>query len=221
MRHITVLNSKGGCGKSTIATNLASYFAAEEGKRVALVDYDSQASALDWLARRPQNRAPITGVEGYKEGMRHLPRNSDVVIVDAPARAHGTELTNLVRHSDTIIVPVLPSGIDILATGKFLNELNKIGKVERKDVKIAIVANRIRENTLIFDELDAYLERLRIPYLATFREAQNYIRAYTRGLGIHELPEYLAWPDWEEWEPLVEWLSSRRSQPSHHSSRAA
>jgi len=45
------------------------------------------------------------------------------------------------------------------------------------------------------------------------REAQNYIRAYTRGLGIFELPQYLAWPDLEEWEPLIDWLKSRRSRP--------
>jgi chromosome partitioning protein len=213
MRHIMVLNSKGGCGKSTIATSLASYYAAEEEKRVTLVDYDPQTSSLDWLARRSENRPPIDGLEGYKEGMRHLARNSDVVIVDSPARAHGHELTELVRHAETIIVPVLPSSIDMQAASKFLEELKKVGKVSRRGVKIAVVANRVRENTLIYDELDQYLEKQRIPYVAAFREAQNYIRAYTRGLGIYELPEYLAWPDWQQWDPLIEWLSSRRSRP--------
>ena len=52
-----------------------------------------------------------------------------------------------------------------------------------------------------------------MPYLTALREAQNYIRAYTRGLGIYELPEYLAWPDWEQWDPLIEWVDSKRSQP--------
>jgi chromosome partitioning protein len=208
-----VLNAKGGCGKSTIATNLASYYAAEAEQKVALVDYDPQASSLDWLARRPADRPEIVGVEGFKEGMRHLPRSADVVIVDAPARAHGPELTELVKHAETIIVPVLPSSIDIQAAGKFLAELRHVGKIERKEAKIAVVANRVRENTLIFEELDEFLERLRIPYVAALREAQNYIRAYTRGLGIYELPEYLAWPDWVQWEPLLEWLDSRRSRP--------
>ncbi|MDH3510885.1 MAG: AAA family ATPase [Gammaproteobacteria bacterium] len=212
MRHIMVLNSKGGCGKSTIATNLASYYAVE-GKRVALVDYDPQVSSLDWLARRPPKSAPIAGIEGYKEGMTHLARNSDIVIVDAPARSHGKELTHLVRHAETIIVPVLPSSIDMLAVAKFLAELKKVGRVARKEVKVAVVANRVRENTLIFEQLDEYLEGTRIPYVAAFREAQNYIRAYTRGLGVFELPEYLAWPDWEQWDPLIEYLKSRRSRP--------
>ena len=88
-----------------------------------------------------------------------------------------------------------------------------MGKVARKQAKIALVANRVREYTLIFDDLDEYLEKQKVPYVAALREAQNYIRAYTRGLGIFELPEYLAWPDWEQWDPLIEWLDSRRSMP--------
>jgi chromosome partitioning protein len=213
MRHIMVLNSKGGCGKSTLATNLASYYAAEEGKKVALVDYDPQTSSLDWLARRPDTRPEIIGVSGFEDGFRHLPRSAEVAIVDAPARSHGTELTDLVKHAETIIVPVMPSTIDMQAAAKFIDELRKVGRVSRKEAKIALVANRVRESTLIWDELDAFLEKLRIPYVAALREAQNYVRAYTRGLGIWELPEYLAWPDWEEWEPLIRWLKSRRSRP--------
>lgn len=213
MRHIMVLNAKGGCGKSTLATNLAAYYAAEAGQNVALADYDPQASSLDWLARRPAERPTISGVAAYDEGLKHLPRSADLVVIDAPARAHGPELTSLVNHAETIIVPVLPSTIDIQAVGKFVKELKHVGKVQRRDVKIAVVANRVRENTLIFEELDEFLERLRVPYVATLREAQNYVRAYTRGLGVWELPEYLAWPDWEQWTPLIEWLDSRRSQP--------
>jgi chromosome partitioning protein len=213
MRHIMVLNSKGGCGKSTIATNLASYF-ANQGKKVALVDYDPQATSLEWLERRPENRAPITGVAGFADGLTHLPRNSDIVIEDAPARSHGTELTDLVRHAETVIVPVLPSHIDMQASTKFLEELVRVGKIRRKQARVAVVANRVRDNTLIWDELDEYLYGLKIPYIAAFREAMNYVRAYTRGLGIHELPEYLAWPDQAEWEPLVEWLGSRSSRPA-------
>ena len=212
MRHIMVLNPKGGCGKSTLATNIASYFATQ-GAAVALADYDPQRSSLDWLARRPENRAPITGVAGFEDGLRHAPRNADFLIIDAPARSHGTELLNLVKHAETIVVPVLPSTIDMQATTTFLEELKGVGKIARKQAKVAIVANRVRDNTLIFDDLDEYLTKARVPYIATLREAQNYVRAYTRGIGIFELPEYLAWPDWDEWEPLTAWLRSKRSQP--------
>lgn len=212
MRHIMVLNAKGGCGKSTLATNIASYF-ANEGASVALADYDPQRSSLDWIDRRPDNRPEIVGIAAFEEGLRHVPRNADVVISDAPARSHGPELTNLVRHAETVVVPVLPSTIDMQATTTFLKELQSVGKVERKGAKIGALANRVRDNTLIFDDLDEYLTKARVPYVAALREAQNYVRAYTRGLGIFELPEYLAWPDWEEWEPLTAWLRSKRSQP--------
>lgn len=212
MRHILVLNSKGGCGKSTIATSLAAYYATRD-ERVTLVDYDRQASSLDWLQRRPENRPPITGVAGFDHGFRPVPRNTDVVVIDAPAGCHGRELTELVRHAETIVVPVLPSTIDIVASGKFIDALQEVGKVERREVKLAVVGNRVREVTLIAQELDDYLGKLKMPYVTKLREAQNYVRAYTRGLGIHELPEYLAWPDWEQWKPLVSWLNSKRSQP--------
>lgn len=212
MRHIMVMNAKGGCGKSTIATSLASYY-AYEGAKVTLADYDPQGSSLDWLKARPDDRPPILGLEAYSDGLRHIDRSTDYVIIDAPARSHGTELTNLVKHAETIVLPVMPSTIDMNATKKFIEELRSVGKVERRAAKLGLVANRVKENTLIFEDLDEFLEKQRIPYLTALREAQNYVRAYTRGLGIFDLPEYLAWPDWEQWDPLIEWLDSKRSRP--------
>jgi len=212
MRHIMVLNAKGGCGKSTLATNIAAYF-ANEGATVALADYDPQRSSLDWLERRPETRPEITGVAAFEGGLRHVPRNADIVVSDAPARSHGKELADLVKHAETIVVPVLPSTIDMQATTTFLKELQSVSKIQRKQAKVGVLANRARDNTLIFGELDEYLTKARVPYIAALREAQNYVRAYTRGLGICELPEYLAWPDWDEWEPLTAWLRSKRSQP--------
>ncbi|MGB5166166.1 MAG: ParA family protein [Woeseiaceae bacterium] len=212
MRHIMVLNAKGGCGKSTLATNIASYF-ANEGASVALADYDPQGSSMEWLDRRPEDRPTIHGVAAFEDGLRRVPRTADIVVSDAPARSHGKELTDLVNHAETIVVPVLPSTIDMQATTKFLGELGDIHKVKARKAKVGAVANRVRDNTLIFDDLDEYLTKARVPYVAALREAQNYVRAYTRGLGIFELPEYLAWPDWDEWEPLTAWLRSKRSQP--------
>ena len=102
MRHIMVLNPKGGCGKSTLATNIASYYASE-GANVALADYDPQRSSLDWLDRRPAKLPKIIGITAFESGLRNVPRNADVVVSDAPARSHGKELTNLVKHAETIV----------------------------------------------------------------------------------------------------------------------
>src|SRR5512134_2002710 len=118
MRHILVTNAKGGCGKSTIATSLAAYFASE-GYATALADFDPQASALSWLEHRPADYAPIAGVRGFETGLRNVPRNAEYVVIDSPAGAYGKDLTELVRKAETIIVPVLPSPIDIRTAERF------------------------------------------------------------------------------------------------------
>jgi len=213
MRHVMVLNSKGGCGKSTLTTNIAVAF-AREGRQVCIADYDPQRSSLDWLAQRPPDLPTISGVPAFDEGLRNVARSTDILVIDAPARVHGTELNELVRRAETIVVPVLPSSIDMKACSHFMSELQEIGKVSRKQARLAVVANRVRENTLVFEELDQYLTKLKVPYLGCLREAQNYVRAYSRGMGVLELPEYLAWPDWKQWQPINEWLESKRSQPA-------
>lgn len=213
MRHIMVINAKGGCGKSTLATNLACYF-ANEGVKTAIADYDPQRTSLDWLGVRPEDRPPITGVPAYADGLRGVPRDTQVLIIDAPARTHGAEMNELVRRAETILVPVLPSPIDMKAAGHFLEDLLELGKVQREQARLAVIANRVRENTLIFDELEQYLGSLKVPYLAALRQSSNYLRAFDRGLGVFELPEYLAGVDWEQWAPVTKWLGSKRSQPA-------
>lgn len=213
MRHLMVMNSKGGCGKSTLATNIASYFATE-GYKVALADYDPQRTSLDWLAIRPEDLAPIVPIAAHDQGLRGVPRDTEILVIDAPARTHGTEMNELVRRAETIIVPVLPSPIDMRACAHFMAELLELGKVQRAQARLAVVANRVRENTLMFEELDRYLSKLKIPYLSALRQSTNYLRAFQRGMGIFELPEYLARPDWEQWVPITRWLQSKRSQPS-------
>ncbi|HET7369270.1 MAG TPA: AAA family ATPase, partial [Gammaproteobacteria bacterium] len=135
MRTIMVMNPKGGCGKTTIATNLASHY-ANQGLATVLADFDPQRSSLDWLAMRSEDRPAIHGVAGFEDGLRGVGRGADVLIIDAPARAHGPELTEMVRRAETILVPVLPSPVDIFAAKRFADELQQVGKVERKEVRI-------------------------------------------------------------------------------------
>jgi chromosome partitioning protein len=99
------------------------------------------------------------------------------------------------------------------AAAHFMGELLELGRVQREQARLAVVANRVRENTLIFEELDKYLNKLKVPYLTALRQSTNYLRAYQRGMSVFDLPEYLAWPDWQQWEPVTKWLGSKKSLP--------
>lgn len=212
MRTILVLNAKGGCGKSTIATNLASYVAFEMEKKVLLADYDPQESSLAWLAARDESWPYIEGVAAHKSPLR-VAKDTDYVIMDAPARVHGKELTQLMRKVETVIFPVLPSPIDMRAATKYIEEVKKNRRVTRKQVKIGVVANRVRENTVIFSELYNFLKAMKLPYIATLRDTQNYIRAEEHGIGIFEMAPSQVYQDLEDWQSLTKWLRSKRSMP--------
>jgi len=212
MRSIMVLNSKGGSGKSTIATNIASYYATQ-GKKVILVDFDPQASSLDWLAARPSGRSTITGIDGSTGNFR-VPRNADYVVYDTPAAVHGAELSAFLRRPQSIIIPVLPSPIDMRAATPFIQKVLDNSRVARKEARVALVANRCRENYNIYHQLDAYLRKVRkAPFISVLRETQNYVRAAERGLGVFEMAPYAVRKDLDQWEPIIRWLNSKRSQP--------
>ncbi len=181
MRHVMVLNAKGGCGKSTLSTNIA-VFLARDGHNVCIADYDPQRSSLDWLAMRPADLPAISAVAAFDDGLRNVPRNPTCWSSTLRPRArHRAQRAG--ARAETIIVPVLPSSIDMKACGHFMTELLEIGKVSRKQARLAVVANRVREHTLVYEELDQYLTKLKVPYLGHLREAQNYVRAYSRGMG--------------------------------------
>jgi len=218
MRSILVLNPKGGCGKSTLAMNIAGWFAAEREENVALADCDPQGSSKDWLAIRPENRAPIHSATVTANRV-DTPRGTDVLVIDSPAASHGARLAGLMKHAQTVLIPLLPSSIDMRAAERFLEELIDLRKVSQKKVKLATVANRVREDTLAAIDLDEYLYHLKLPngtklkYLTLLRNSQNYVHAAEQGLSIFELPPSRTWYDREQWEPLLRWLTSAHSRP--------
>lgn len=215
MRTILVLNPKGGCGKSTLATNIAAHFALH-GKRVALADCDPQGSSRDWLSARPQSAAHIDSV-ALDDGKLQIGSHTEVLVLDSPAGIHNKKLVNITRAAQTVVIPVMPSPIDIRAAEKFLHDLVKLrNKINRK-IKIATVANRVREDTIVAAKLEYYLEHLqlpdgkKIPFMTMLRASQNYINAAESGLSIFELAPSKTYYDREQWEPLLSWLSSKRS----------
>ncbi len=211
MRTILLLNPKGGCGKTTLATNIASFY-ARRGHSVVLADFDPQGSALAWLEARPGKLQPIRGLAAWKKGQR-VSRQTEFLVMDAPAAIRGRDISDLVRRTQSVILPVLPSPIDIRAASRFIHDLLLVGRISRRQTKIAVVANRVRENTLIYQQLERFLKQLGIPFLTSLRDTQNYIRAAEKGVGIFEMAPSLVAPDLAQWKPLTRWLNSRRSLP--------
>jgi len=215
LEKIIVLNSKGGCGKTTIATNLASLYSSE-GFITALMDYDPQGSSLRWLKVRPKEAGTVYAVpaaERQKTAMTlawqmRVPHETQRIIIDAPAGVDDIQLQNFVRQANTIIIPVLPSPIDIHAATHFIQSLLLVGKVRQHGVRVGVVANRVKQNTQVYQSLQRFLDTLKLPLITTLRDTQHYVRAAERGIGVHELWDKRANIDREQWQPLWQWLES-------------
>lgn len=215
MRHtVLVLNSKGGCGKTTLAINLASYYACH-GLQTALVDYDPQGSAMTWHRIRHATQAPIHAIAAYREsrtaGLTRTwqlspPPATERVIIDAPAGVHGHQLEDFTRRVDTILIPVLPSSIDMSAASDFIRDLLLMGKARVHQTRLGVVANRVRQRTQACRTLRIFLQTLNIPFVASLRDTQNYVHAAEQGRGIHELTPSAVSRDVDQWTPLITWL---------------
>lgn len=219
MQKVVILNPKGGSGKTTIATNLASYFAVA-GLQPTLMDLDAQGSSTRWLSKRAKGQATIHGIAGFERNSRvtrsfatRMPMESQRLIVDTAAALEPQRLPDVTRNATAIVVPVLPSDIDIHAAARCISDLLLIAKIRRDDQRIAVIANRVKKNTLVYKSLMKFLETLNIPVVATLRDSQNYIRVAETGTGLFEMKPYLVREDLEQWLPLIGWLSQRRPIP--------
>jgi len=213
MQRIVVLNPKGGSGKTTIAVNLASYFASRQQMPV-LVDYDPQGSSLRWVKKRHPTQPWVYAIAAFERDTRttrsfqlRLPDGTTHVIVDTPAAIDAHEMPDLTRTADKILVPVLPSDIDIHACSNCIRDLLLVAKIRREDNRLGVVANRVRRNTLIYQSLTRFLGTLGVPIVATIRDSQNYVRSAQLGLGVHEMKTYIVREDVEQWESLIAWLA--------------
>lgn len=223
VKRIIVLNPKGGSGKTTIATNLAANFAVA-GHHPALMDLDPQGSSMRWLKKRARDRAAVHGIAGFERSVTvtrswqlRVPSDCSPLIIDTPAAMDPQALPEMTRGADAVLVPVMPSDIDIHAAARCIADLLLVAKIKRSDERIGIIANRVRSNTLVSQSLMRFLRSLDIPLIATFRDTQNYVRCAESGVGIHELPRWQVRQDLEAWEALMQWLDRRQAPASNAS----
>lgn len=206
MPNILLINSKGGCGKTTIATNLACYFANQQLPTI-LIDRDPQKSAADWHASRPANCSAIELITLPANESFQAEIEGAVVIQDMPAGWTPDQQSAAITPGSHLIIPILPSPVDIKASLRFLMQLYRSGILDH-NIRAGMLANRTRAHLRFHQELMTFLQRVQIPLIGTLRDSQNYIRSMENGVSIFDLPARPMQKDLQQWQPIIDWLAA-------------
>ncbi|MDQ7995544.1 MAG: ParA family protein [Luteibacter sp.] len=201
-----VASSKGGCGKTTLVTQLATHW-VQSGKQTAIIDADRQHSSLRWAGRRPENVPAVTAIEGSRKAFDRLPGDVQRVIVDTPAGVDEKDLEPYLEKVDVILVPVLPSHFDLDATLDFLTVLRGIPRVKRGKLPVGLVGNRLKPWTNASQAAIAELgERAPFPVVAELRDSQAYVLLTALGKGIFDYHSENVRGHQDDWGKLLRWI---------------
>jgi len=217
MNTTLVINSKGGSGKTTVTTNLASYYASR-AVPTTILDYDPQGSSLNWLSLRARTGTTFRGANGAPQrGPRirsiemHVPVDTRQLFIDAPAGASGLLLQEMLSRVNNILIPVAPSAFDIYATANFVKDLLLVGRIRARSIRLAVVANRVRSSAPVYRPLERFLGSLGLPFLTRISDSDVYITAGDTGVGIFEMEASAAVAEREEFMPIVDWVGGQRA----------
>jgi len=202
---VVVANPKGGVGKSTLATNIAGYW-ARQGHPVVLGDVDRQQSARLWLGLRPPAARAIGTWDASADMISRPPKGGMHAVLDTPAGLHGWRLGDVLKLADKIIVPLQPSVFDIFATREFLDQLAAHRRAGRAEV--GIVGMRVDERTRAAEQLHHFVDSLGFPVLGYLRDTQNYIHLAAHGLTLFDVAPGRVARDLEQWQGICAWLDS-------------
>lgn len=206
MRTILVASSKGGAGKSTIATNLAAHFAVD-GKATAILDADRQKSSTRWCEKRAHLDTAVLPIDGCRRGwQKNLPDGIQRLVVDAAAGAMGSDLQDVLDMADAVVVPVLPSAIDIEATVPFLDSLVAHPRVKKGKLPVGLVGNRLKPWTSASQNAVAQLKAWPYPLVAELRDTQAYVLLAGLGKSLFDYHSEQVRSHQDDWAPLLRWL---------------
>ena len=206
---ILVINNKGDAGKTTVSTNLAAWLAYRDEVTV-LVDADASQASHNWVQQRSADSPPVHGCK--IDTQLNLPKFTQWIITDAPAEISGEALDDVVLNHDLIIIPVMPSDIDIRTTARFIGELLLTPTMRHQRRPIAVIANRLKPQNDSWERLQKFLNSLHIPYPATLRDTQNYVRAYREGQGVVDYQQQAFLRDRADWEMLIQWIDTQHAE---------
>jgi chromosome partitioning protein len=216
-RRILVVNGKGGCGKTTIATNLAIAYAARK-ERVALIDNDPQAASTFWGEQRGDAAPKVDVVPAFRRASMYetqafqnrLAPTTSRIIVDGQSNARDQDLELLIRQADVILIPLLPSAIDMHVGERFITELLTHRVYRNAPRPVAAIANRVQPNTETHQKLMQFLNCLDVPCVATFRDSPVYTQAAELGRGVVDMKEHrAARKECGAWWQLVDWIDEQ------------
>ncbi len=203
MKTVLVANPKGGSGKTTLATNLAGYFASLN-YRVMLSDLDRQQSATSWLQRRS---AELPFIESHQPKSKQSDFKAEWLVADSPGGFRDEKLSDAIKQADCIIVPVQPSAFDIGATQDFLDLLNEEKAIRKQKTFVALVGMRVNSRTNAAIKLAEFMAQTNFPVLTYLRNAQSYVTAAEQGLSLFDMRPSLVTQDIEQWQPLLDWIN--------------
>lgn len=206
MLKVLVASSKGGAGKTTIATNLAAHYAVD-GKNTVLVDADRQGSSQRWAEKRAGTPNAVLGISGLRrDWSKHVPADAQRVIIDSAAGIRSGEIGEYLDDVDAVIVPVLPSAIDLEAAEPFLSELAELPRIKRGKVPVALVANRLKPWTNASQQAVEDIKNFPFPIVAELRDTQGYVLASALGKSIFDYNSELVRSHQDDWAKLLRWL---------------
>ncbi len=216
MPTVALVSRKGGCGKSTLATHIASYL-AREGMSITLGDLDHQQSMRVWLKRRPSAAPTIMGWVSETKGNVRPPPGSTHLVLDTPGGLHGLALAKVAMVADAILIPVSGSVFDREAASDCWAELRAHPRVVSGRCQVAAVGMRLDRRTQAEEIASDWAASVGLNWLCSLRSSQIYVRAVENGLSIFDMPAGVTEIDREQWEPLLAWLFERgfaRAEPN-------
>jgi chromosome partitioning protein len=201
-----VASSKGGCGKSTLVTQLASHW-AQAGQHTAIIDADRQGSSLRWAALRPDNVPGVLALEGGRRSLHKVPPDTRQLLIDTPAGSGERELAPYLEQANVLLVPVLPSSFDLHATLGFIEELQSINRIRRGKLPVGLVANRLKPWTHASQDALAQLaEQSPFPIVGQLRDSQAYVLLGALGKGIFDYQSEQVRSHQQDWKAMLRWI---------------